>query len=68
MCGRTTDGQLDIEALRAARVSDDGGAQTVDEAITEVAGSVRENIQLRRAYRHALALLDIIQWQDVGFS
>ena len=55
MC-HVTDGLLDIEALRGARVSDDGGAQTVDEAIAEVAGSVRENIQLRRAYRHALAL------------
>jgi len=59
---RTADGLLDIDALRAARVSDDGGAQTVDEAIADVAGSVRENIQLRRAYRHALALSHTSLW------
>ena len=47
-------GLLDVESLRAARILDDGGAQTVDEAIAKVAGSVRENIQLRRAYRRAL--------------
>ena len=49
-------GALDIDALRAAHVSDDSGAQTVDEAIAEVAGSVRENIQLRRAYRCVVML------------
>ena len=45
-----------MEALRAAPIADGCSAQTVDEALAEVAGSVRENIQLRRAYRHAPAI------------
>jgi len=40
----------------------------VDEAIAEVAGSVRENIQLRRAYRHAPTIFDATQWLDAQLT
>ena len=45
-----TGGALDVEVLRSAPASE-GSSQTVGEALAEVVGAVRENMQLRRAYR-----------------
>ena len=41
---------MDIELLRSAPAAE-GSSQTVGEALSEVVGTVRENMQLRRAYR-----------------
>lgn len=47
---RTAGGELNVEALRSAPAVE-GSAQTVGEALSDLVGTVRENMQLRRAYR-----------------